>query len=76
MSRATFDAPTTRPRSSWIGEIVSETSTRRPPFAIRSVSKCPMREPARIRARIASSSLARSGGMISRIDCPIASSAL
>jgi hypothetical protein len=38
MSRAIFDAPMMRPAPSRTGEMVSETSTRRPSFVIRTVS--------------------------------------
>ena len=47
MSRATFDAPMTRPSSSRIGETVREMSIRRPSLATRTVSKCSTRSPRR-----------------------------
>ena len=72
MSRAIFEAPTTSPASSRIGETVSEIENSRavlaPPDAFRSDRRvCP----ARIRASTVSSSLCRSSGMIIRIDWPI-----
>ena len=39
MSRATFDAPMILPPASWIGETVSDTSTRPPSLRVRCVSK-------------------------------------
>ena len=39
MSRATVEAPTTRPSASLIGETVSDTSTAVPSFRMRTVSK-------------------------------------
>ena len=52
MSRATFDAPTTRPSASRTGETVREMSSRRPSLATRTVSKCSTRSPRRSRSRI------------------------
>ena len=74
VSRETFDAPMTRPSASRTGETVSEISRRRPSFATRTVSKWSIRSPRTSRARIVRSSSTRSGGMISVIDRPIASS--
>ena len=62
MSRTIFDAPTTLPASSLIGEIVSDTGMRRPSDRTRSVSKCSIRCPAFRLAMIWSSSAMRSGG--------------
>jgi hypothetical protein len=39
MSRATFEAPITRPDESLTGEMVSETSRRLPSFRLRTVWK-------------------------------------
>src|ERR1700739_777451 len=45
ISRAIFDAPTTRPLASLIGEIVRETCRWRPSLVVRTVSKCSKRSP-------------------------------
>ena len=64
-----------RPARSRKGETVTEKSSRRPSREMRTVSKWSMRSPLRMRARMASSSPWRSGGMTNLIDWPIASSA-
>ena len=46
MSRTIFDAPTTLPASSLIGEMVSETGCAGRPARTRSVSKWSIRRPA------------------------------
>ena len=77
MSRAIFEAPTTRPVESLTGETVSDTSTRRPSFVTRTVSKCSTRSPRRTLARtVSSSSARRSSGMMSVIGWPTASAAV
>src|ERR1051325_992992 len=43
MSRATFDTPMIRPSPLRTGEMVRETSSLRPSFAMRVVSSCSMR---------------------------------
>ena len=50
MSRAIFDAPITRPASSRIGDTVSEIGMSVPSFRCRTVSKCVIAWPARMRA--------------------------
>ncbi len=45
MSRAILEAPISRPSLPRMGEMVSDTSTRRPDLARRTVSKCSMRSP-------------------------------
>ena len=45
MSRATFEAPTSRPAASHTGETVSETSMICPSARRRRVSKCSTRSP-------------------------------
>ena len=76
-SRTIFDAPTTLPASSLIGEIVSDTRMRLAVArARRSVSKCSTRCPAFRLAMISSSSASRSGGMTSEMWRPMASSAV
>ena len=74
-SRVIFDAPMMVPFESRIGEIVSETSKRRPSLATRTVSKFVIWSPRRIRSWVSSSSCARSFGTMIRIDRPTASSA-
>ena len=71
-----FLAPTTRPVSSLMGDTVSETSTRLPSFATRTVSKWSIRSPRFIFPRITGSSGCSSGGMMSVTDFPMISSAL
>ena len=73
MSRAIFDAPMMLPEPSRIGEIVSETSSRRPSLATRTVSNDSTRCPRRSCSRIACSSSIRSGGTIRVIAWPTAS---
>src|ERR1700683_304947 len=62
-SRAIWEAPTILPAESFSGEIVSDTITCPPFFAIRTVSKCSMRSPARKRCKISASWACKSGGM-------------
>ncbi len=62
MSRVILLAPTTRPDSSRIGEMVRETSMRRPSLATRTDSKWSTRSPRCNRSRIAASSPWRSAG--------------
>ena len=50
------------PAASWIGEMVSEMSMRRPSLRTRTVSKWSTRSPRRICARMVASSSIRSGG--------------
>ncbi len=76
ISRATFEAPTTRPDESVTGEMVSETSIRLPSFRLRTVWKWSTRSPRRRRLRISDSSAWRSSGMIRVMFCPMASSAV
>src|SRR6202034_2080545 len=64
ISRATFEAPITRPEESLTGEMVTETSRRLPSFRLRTVWKWSMRSPRRKRSRMSDSSACRSGGMI------------
>ena len=52
MSRAIFEAPTIAPLASRIGEMVTETSIFVPSFLTRTVSKCSMLSPRRMRARM------------------------
>jgi hypothetical protein len=68
MSRATFEAPTTRPLESLIGDTVSEISSLRPSFVWRTVSKWSTFSPRLIWLKILSSSSRRSSGMIRRIE--------
>ena len=56
MSRAIFEAPMTSPASFLIGETVRETLISVPSFLRLIVSKCSIRWPRRIRARISVSS--------------------
>jgi hypothetical protein len=63
------------PPASFTGEMVIETSKRRPSRVMRTVSWLSMRSPARSRLRISFSSSYNSGGMMIVIGCPIASSA-
>ena len=65
MSRAIFEAPTTRPWASWIGEMVSETSIGLPSLRLRTVSKCVIRSPRFSRSTISVSSASRPSGMSS-----------
>ena len=76
MSRAIFKAPTTRPVESLTGQTVSDTSTRRPSFVTRTVSKCSTRSPRRTLARTVSSSARRASGMMRVIGWPAASAAV
>ncbi len=75
MSRAILAAPTIPPLPSLIGDTDSDTASRRPSLATRSVSKCSMRRPSRSVATIVTSSGCRSGGRSVRIDFPRISSA-
>ncbi len=83
MSRATFDAATTRPPSSRTGDMVTEMSMTRPSFETRTVSNGSTRSPRRSLSRITTSSSSRSGGMsmvigrptASRLECPKSRSA-
>ena len=68
ISRATLEAPMTRPAASRIGERVSEIGMSVPSFRCRIVSKCGTPSPALTRVKTASSSFCRSAGMIMRID--------
>ena len=62
MSRAIFEAPTTVPASSRIGETLSEIGSRLPSFRCRMVSKWLTARPARMVERTVSSSACRSAG--------------
>jgi len=76
MSRAIFDAPTTRPVSSCIGDTVSEIGISVPSLRCRIVSKWVSDSPARMRPSTMSSSDWRSAGIIIRIERPTASAAV
>ena len=76
MSRATFDAPTTRPAASLMGEIVKEISRSVPSLRMRQVSKCSTSTPRLSRSRMIASSSRRSAGMIRVMCWPTASSAV
>ena len=70
MSRAIFDAPIPcRPRPD--RRTVSDTGTSAPSLWRRTVSKCSIRMPARMRARTCLPRARRAAGMIVMIDCPM-----
>ena len=62
MSRATTDAPTTSPLLSWIGDMVSETSTGLSPLRMCTVSRFSTRSPKRTASRYSRNSSGRSSG--------------
>ena len=62
--------PTIFPSASLTGEIVSETSTRLPSLRTRSVSKCSMHSPRRMRSMISGSSSGWSAGTRARQRLP------
>ena len=72
MSRATFDAPMTRPDASRIGEIVNDTSTRRPSLDANTVSKWETFSPFHTRFRVSISSFRLSEGNSMSVDLPSA----
>jgi len=74
MSRATFEAPITRPDESLTGEMVNETSSKLPSLRLRTVWKWSTRSPRRRRSSMSDSSAWRSRGMTRVICCPMASS--
>ena len=76
MSRATFEMPMVAPEGDLIGEMLSETSIRWPPFRSRTVSLCSMLSPQPIRRSASCISGSRSSGTSSVMFLPVASAAL
>ena len=76
MSLAVDEIPTTAPARFTIGDIVTDTASVCPSLATRTVSDGATRPPSMIATMLADSASRRSGGTISQIAAPIASSAL
>ncbi len=76
MSRAIAEAPMIAPFLLTMGEMVSDTSRRRPSLRLRTVSWCSMRSPRAMRLRMSLNSSRISGGTIIVTTCrPSTSSA-